>query len=108
MRAYAVANTALTAHPKLTRHSDYLRFIRRQPCVVCGALYTIEAAHSGVRGLGQKADDLFTLPLCRHHHRTGPHSHHKLGKRFWGHHALDRVTLIRELQRLWKLENGNL
>ena len=103
MIAYSVANTALTTNPKPFRHSAYLRFIRRQSCVICGALYSIEAAHSGIRGLGQKADDRDALPLCRHHHRTGPHSHHKLGKRFWGFHGLDKIGLIKQMQSLWPM-----
>ncbi len=107
MIAYAVANSASPANPRPTRHSDYLRFIRRQPCVVCGALYGVESAHSGQRGLGQKADDRFALPLCRYHHRTGKYSHHVLGKRFWGFHGLDRAGLIKQLQELYAQSLGS-
>jgi hypothetical protein len=110
--AYAVAITALTANPKPSRHSDYLRFVRRQPCLICAATYGVESAHTGGRGLGQKADDRFALPLCLHHHRTGPESHHKLGKRFWSFHGLDRVELIGQMQALFQqdrdLKGGSL
>jgi hypothetical protein len=34
------------------------------------------------RGMGQKADDVFTIPLCLYHH-TGPEGIHTLGKRAW-------------------------
>jgi len=101
MIAYAVRNSASPRDPKPSRHSDYLRFIRRQPCVVCARTWGIESAHTGQRGLGQKADDRFALPLCRHHHRTGQDSHHRLGKRFWGFHGLNRVELIQQLQKLY-------
>ncbi len=64
-----------------------------------------ECAHVGRRGLSQKCPDCESLPLCAiEHHRVGPESHHKLGKRFWGFHGLDRVALIRELQALYEVE----
>jgi len=61
-----------------------------------------EAAHVGLRGLRQKCSDRETLPLCAEHHRTGPDSHHVLGKRFWEHHGIDRdiwVAAYAEAQR---------
>lgn len=65
---------------------------------VCEEMYRTEAAHVGQRGLSQKCSDRETIPLCAFHHRTGPESHHRLGKLFWKHHGLDRYELIRELQ----------
>jgi hypothetical protein len=108
MKAYAVAITALVRDPRPTRHSDYLRFIRRQPCVICGRTWGIESAHTGQRGLGQKADDMLALPLCREHHRTGNTAYHKLGKRFWSRHGLNRAELIAELQELYRAQGGIL
>jgi len=61
-----------------------------------------EAAHVGQRGIGQKCSDRETVPLCAWHHRLGPESHHKLGKKFWEHHGIDRATLIRELNALYE------
>ena len=58
------------------RDPNYLRFIRRLPCVACARPTTIDAAHFGPHGLGQKSDDRQTLPLCRKHHRTGSDSYH--------------------------------
>jgi hypothetical protein len=67
-----------------------------------------EAAHCGVRGLGQLAQDNTCLPLCAiEHHRVGPESHHKLGKRFWGFHGLDRSSLIKQMQSLWAEEQNH-
>jgi len=65
-----------------------------------------EAAHVGERGLGQKCSDRETIPLCAAHHRTGPESHHVLGKKFWQHHGLDRDEIVAELNRLYEKENG--
>ena len=55
----------------------------------------IEAAHFGPRGLGQKADDRQTLPLCHKHHRTGTDSYHNLGPvRFAERHQLNVSGLL--------------
>ncbi len=63
-----------------------------------------EAAHVGERGLGQKCSDRETIPLCAAHHRTGPESHHVLGKAFFTHHKLDKDAIVAELNRLYDLE----
>ena len=48
-----------------------LAAIRKLPCVVCGRS-PVDAAHSNQsthnKGLGIKASDEFTIPLCRNHH----------------------------------------
>ena len=98
------------------RDPQYMRWIRSQGCVICtgphrcpGAdkcerfrvfvLYgRTEAAHVGLRGLGQKCSDRETIPLCAWHHRLGAESHHKLGKKFWEHHGLNRNELIAQFQ----------
>jgi hypothetical protein len=61
------------ALPKMTRQRDrqHLRFIIKQPCLVCGRQpcdpHHLRSAQA--RGLGQKVSDEFTVPLCRAHHR---------------------------------------
>lgn len=35
-----------------------------------------------------------------------PESHHRLGKRFWAFHGLDRVALIKQMQSLWLEESA--
>jgi hypothetical protein len=91
----------------------YKMWIRKQPCVVCEAMrilsyrftfLTIEAAHVGERGLGQRCPDRQCLPLCIEHHTAGPHSHHVLGKRFWSHFGLDRFELIADFNRRFDAE----
>ncbi|MTC72317.1 DUF968 domain-containing protein [Providencia sp. wls1914] len=58
--------------PKLQRWESvrYLQWVKSQPCCVCGA--TADDAHHiighGQGGIGTKAHDLFTIPLCRVHH----------------------------------------
>lgn len=53
------------------RDAKRLAVIRKLPCVVCGRS-PVDAAHSNQsahnKGLGIKASDEFTIPLCRQHH----------------------------------------
>src|ERR1700679_331254 len=81
----------------------YLDFIRSLRCWICGTLRHVEAAHCGLRGLGQKCSDLETLPLCTWHHRTGPTSHHALGKRFWSFWKVDRYAVFGELREKYEI-----
>ena len=82
------------------RNPAYLRFVRSQPCCVCGSSCRIEAAHTGPHGLGQKSPDTSCIPLCREHHTTGNDSYHALGPwRFAEFHQLDIPAWIEELNR---------
>jgi len=98
----------------------YLDWLRTLPCCVCAAWREIfseqhtqadqktatEAAHVGARGLGQKCDDdREALPICERHHRTGALAQHKLGKKFWTYHGLDRDALIAEYNRRFDKEH---
>jgi len=94
----------------------YLDWIRMLPCMICwprmmfqvaldclpSGLPRSEAAHVGVRGLGQKCSDRESVPLCEVHHRTGAESHHVLGKNFWSFRGLNRDKIIAELNRLYE------
>lgn len=83
---------------KPSRNLQYLAWIRSQPCIVCGSRWSVEASHTGPRGLGQKSSDFSAIPLCRRHHRTGDDSYHKLGpRRFAQVHNLDIPTIVRRL-----------
>lgn len=57
------------------RSRKYLDWIRLQRCAVSGA-FRPEAAHTGDRGLGQKASDFNAIPLSAEWHRTGKTAHH--------------------------------
>jgi len=100
---------------KIGRDAKYLSWIRTQRCAIpfCTSnrwpdeySSQIEAAHVGQRGLSQKCSDLETVPLCMFHHRTGPHAHHVLGKKFWTLHGLDKDAIIKELQGKYEKENA--
>ena len=53
------------------RDSKRLAAVRSLPCVKCG-MHPVDAAHSNQgkhsKGMGLKASDKFTIPLCRKHH----------------------------------------
>jgi hypothetical protein len=82
---------------KPVRNPAYLRWIRSLPCLVCRTTRDVEAAHTGPHGLSQKSSDLFAIPLCGRHHRTGDDSYHRLGPRkFAEMHGLNiRATVAR-------------
>jgi hypothetical protein len=91
-----------------TREADpkYLAFIRQQPCTIKGCKSRFqEAAHTGDRALGRKANDRNTIPLCLFHHQTGNQSYHRLGRRnFETVHKLDIAALILELNAWYEAE----
>lgn len=97
MRAYAVAVTGPPQSRKPIRHPAYLRFVRGLPCAVSGRTWGIEAAHTGPHGLGQKANDLDTIPLAREFHTRGKYSYHVLGRvRFEQHYGVSIERIIAE------------
>lgn len=83
--------------PKLQRFisAAYLQWVKSQPCCVCGA--TVTDAHHliGYRqgGMGTKAHDLFTIPLCRVHHDEL----HRDPKEWEREHGSQLIFLIRFL-----------
>lgn len=53
------------------KNKKYLDWVRRQPCACCGAPGD-DAHHiigiGGMSGMGMKAPDWATMPMCRIHH----------------------------------------
>ena len=57
--------------PRRVRDRDHVRFIAKQPCLVCGRQPS-DAHHVRFAqrpALGRKVSDEYTVPLCRGHHR---------------------------------------
>jgi hypothetical protein len=57
--------------PRRIRDREHVRYVARQPCLVCGRM-PCDAHHlrfAQSRALGRKVSDEFTVPLCRGHHR---------------------------------------
>jgi hypothetical protein len=92
----------------------HLKFVREQPCCVCGSRRNIEAAHIRLAcpargklptGMQEKPDDRWTTPLCAYHHRTGIAAQHNCGEAlFWFEiHGRDPFEIA---ERLWKESGG--
>jgi len=72
----------------------YRAWIRRLPCAVCSRMRGVECAHTGDRGLSQKASDRRSIPLCSPHHKE----YHRIGRRkFEASYKLDIEALIGKL-----------
>lgn len=105
--ALAIASRPIERFTAPAKDPAYLRWIRTLPCSVsdCRGAFT-EAAHTGSRGLGQKASDHNAIPLCPFHHRTGPHAYHQGRKAFESHYRLNIPAIIRELNEWWNAERS--
>ena len=83
--------------PKRKRDKQHLRFVAKQPCLVCGREPS-DPHHlrfAQPHGLGQKVSDEFTVPLCRAHHREL----HRAGKEtdWWSKMGIEPLGFAREL-----------
>src|SRR5207248_3495552 len=83
--------------PKRLRDKQHLRFVAKQPCLVCGRQpcdpHHLRFAQS--RGLGRKVSDEFTVPLCRGHHRELHRHGDEAG--WWKKFGLDPNAVARAL-----------
>ena len=82
---------------KRLRDRQHLRFVAKQPCLVCGR-EPCDPHHlrfAQARGLGQKVSDEFTVPLCRAHHRE---LHGAAKERdWWSRNGLEPLESARSL-----------
>jgi hypothetical protein len=83
----------------------YLDWVRSLGCLICDR--PSEAHHAGEHGFGRKAPDRTAIPLCWEHHREGKDSAHRIGKRFWEHHGLDRDRIITGLNEKYDIKIGS-
>jgi len=85
--------------PRRYRNREHLRFVVRQPCLVCGRKPSDphHLRYMQPRALGRKASDEFVVPLCRVHHREV----HRIRdeKAWWNQAGIDPLKAAR---RLWK------
>jgi hypothetical protein len=87
------------SEPKRYRSKEHLRFVARQPCLICGRMpsqaHHIRYAQS--RGLVLKVSDEFTVPLCAIHHTEN----HATGdeRRWWRERNIDPLPLA---EKLWR------
>jgi hypothetical protein len=90
--------------PRRYRNKEHLRFVIRQPCLLCGRKPSDPHHLRFVqpRALGRKASDEFAVPLCRTHHRAV----HRAGdeRAWWKATGIDPLKVA---GKLWKDTLGN-
>jgi hypothetical protein len=82
---------------KPVRDREYLRFIKRLPCVACLRTWWVDPAHTGPHAIGQKSSDLDTIPLCRKCHAEFDQCQWKFANRY----SLDIPALIQMFQHFY-------
>jgi ERF superfamily protein len=85
------------SEPRRLRDKIHLRFVAKQPCLICERL-PCDAHHlrfAQGRGLGLKVSDEFTVPLCRGHHREV----HRVGNeaQWWENAGIDALAVAHKL-----------
>jgi hypothetical protein len=85
------------------RDKEHCKFVRTEPCVVCGRAPT-DAHHirfAQPRALGRKVSDEYTVPVCRLHHRDL----HGYGDEasWWAGVGIDPLPIALELWRRSRL-----
>jgi hypothetical protein len=96
------------AAPRRYRNRDHLRFVMKQPCLLCGRKPS-DAHHIRFvqpRALGRKASDEFAVPLCRSHHRAV----HRAGdeKAWWKQTGIDAIKVARKLWKSTRIDEGRI
>jgi ERF superfamily len=85
------------------RDKEHCKFVRTEPCVVCGRTPT-ETHHirfAQPRALGRKVSDEYTVPVCRLHHRD-LHSYGDEAS-WWAGVGIDPLPIALELWRRSRL-----
>ena len=87
----------LLGEPKRLRDKEHLKFVAKQPCLVCGR-QPADAHHlrfAQPRALGLKVSDEFTVPLCRTHHRNLHQTGNELT--WWEKARIEPLPIARKL-----------
>jgi hypothetical protein len=83
--------------PRRLRDRDHLRFVIKQPCLICGRTPADPHHLRFVQhpALGRRVSDEFTVPLCRGHHREV----HRFGDEaaWWQKAGIDPTAVARGL-----------
>src|SRR5262249_26285741 len=96
------------AAPRRYRNREHLRFVARQPCLVCGRKPSDphHLRYMQPRALGRKASDEFVVPLCRVHHREV----HRIRdeKAWWKEAGIDPLKAARRLWKYTRIDEGRI
>jgi hypothetical protein len=101
-------NTLAIAAPRRYRNREHLRFVMKQPCLLC-ARKPSDAHHirfAQPRALGRKASDEYAVPLCRTHHRAV----HRAGNEeaWWKQAGIDPLKVARKLWKQARIDDGRI
>jgi len=97
------AVVTVISKPVRERDPNHLRFVARQPCLICGRSSS-DAHHikfAEQRAMGRKVSDRFTVPLCRLHHRE---LHRRGDERAWW--QIQDVEPLAVAARLWAMTHA--
>jgi hypothetical protein len=90
-------STLLLAEPRRVRDREHVRYVAKQPCLICGRCpsdpHHLRFTQS--RALGRKVSDEFTVPLCRGHHREVHRCGDEAG--WWRKVRVDPTVMARAL-----------
>lgn len=90
-------STLVISEVKRVRSKEHLKYVARQPCVICGRQpsHAHHVRFAQPKGLGLKVSDEFTVPLCAIHHQEN----HTVGneRQWWQDQKLDPLMLARKL-----------
>jgi hypothetical protein len=82
---------------KRHRSKEHLRYVGRQPCLVCGRApsHAHHIRYAQPKGVALKVSDEFTVPLCAIHHTQN----HATGdeRRWWEQHKIDPLPVAQDL-----------
>ena len=85
------------------RDPSYRAWIRTFPCTICGAVWKVEAAHTGTDGgMSMKPSDYSCIPLCRNCHTAAKGAYHRIGKfAFERNYGINLQALVKALNVSW-------
>jgi hypothetical protein len=90
------------------RDRNHLRYVAKQPCLVCGRKPSDPHHLRFVqpRALGRKASDEFAVSLCRIYHRLV----HRVGNKaaWWKGAGIDPVSAARQLWKQTRESDGRM
>ncbi len=94
--------------PRRYRNREHLRFVAKQPCLVCGRKPS-DPHHLRFmqpRALGSKVSDEFAVPLCRVHHRSAHRATEEPA--WWQTAGIDPVKAAHKLWKQTRLSEGDV
>jgi hypothetical protein len=93
------------SEPKRIRSKEHLRFVARQPCLVCGRTpsHAHHVRYAQSRGLGLKVSDEFAVPLRAIHHTENHATGDERG--WWKKYRIEPLEVARTL---WRESTGGM